>query len=127
MKQNELTLNEYQRRAMSTCLSTCENDAYMLLNLVGEVGELTSKIAKAVRKNFAYFGPDGLIRYDTGNNHDTEQLKIALRKEAGDCLWQLSGFCSVMGWKLCDVAQENLDKLASRKDRGLIDGNGDDR
>jgi hypothetical protein len=32
-----------------------------------------------------------------------------------------------MGWKLDDVAQKNLDKLASRKQRGVIDGDGDNR
>jgi hypothetical protein len=32
-----------------------------------------------------------------------------------------------MGWDLEDVAQGNLDKLASRKQRGVIDGNGDNR
>jgi hypothetical protein len=32
-----------------------------------------------------------------------------------------------MGWKLDDVARENLEKLASRQQRGVIDGNGDER
>jgi hypothetical protein len=32
-----------------------------------------------------------------------------------------------MGWSLEDVAQMNLDKLASRKERNVIDGNGDNR
>lgn len=32
-----------------------------------------------------------------------------------------------MGWNLEDVAQGNLDKLASRKARGVIDGSGDNR
>lgn len=47
--------------------------------------------------------------------------------EAGDILWQLAGLCNVMGWKLDDVAQRNLEKLASRKQRGVIDGDGDNR
>ena len=50
-----------------------------------------------------------------------------LQKEAGDILWQLSGLCSVMGWRLEDIAQQNLDKLADRKSRQVIDGSGDDR
>jgi hypothetical protein len=32
-----------------------------------------------------------------------------------------------MGWKLEDVAQQNLQKLASRKERGKIAGEGDNR
>ena len=50
-----------------------------------------------------------------------------LKKEAGDILWQLSGLCEVMGWSLEEVAQQNLDKLASRKQRNVIDGSGDNR
>ena len=47
--------------------------------------------------------------------------------EAGDILCELAGLCSVMGWDLEKIAQMNLDKLASRKQRGVIDGNGDNR
>lgn len=47
--------------------------------------------------------------------------------EAGDILWQLAGLCKVMGWRLEDVAKANLEKLASRKQRGVIDGEGDNR
>jgi NTP pyrophosphatase (non-canonical NTP hydrolase) len=50
-----------------------------------------------------------------------------LQKEAGDILWQLSGLCSVMGWRLEEIAQQNLDKLADRKSRQVIDGSGDNR
>ena len=49
------------------------------------------------------------------------------KAEAGDILWQLDGLCRVMGWDLEEVAQGNLDKLASRQQRGVIDGNGDNR
>ena len=34
-----MTLNDYQQRAMTTCLPESENFAYMMLNLVGEVGD----------------------------------------------------------------------------------------
>lgn len=53
--------------------------------------------------------------------------KEALSKEAGDIAWQLAGLCHVMGWSLEDVCRQNLDKLASRKQRGVIDGSGDER
>ena len=46
----ELTLNEYQEKAMTTCLPTSKNFSYMFLNLVGEVGEFASKVAKHIRK-----------------------------------------------------------------------------
>lgn len=123
----KLTLNDYQEKAMSTCMPSCENLTYMLLNLVGEVGEFASKIAKAVRKetgmmdgpNFYYY------KYQDEGVPSSEVLYEELKKEAGDILWQLSGLCTVMGWNFEDVAQTNLDKLAARKKAGTIDGNGD--
>lgn len=50
-----------------------------------------------------------------------------MQLEAGDVLWQLAGLCSVMGWDLEQIALMNLEKLASRQKRGVIDGNGDNR
>lgn len=122
---NELTLNEYQKRAMTTCMPSCDNFAYMMLNLMGEVGEFASKIAKQIRKGRVGIGgsrnhliPDILIEEWLA---EVEELK----KEAGDILWQLSGLCEVMGWRLEEVAIGNLDKLAARKKAGTIDGSGD--
>ena len=48
-----MTLDEYQERAMTTCLPSSKNFTYMMLNLVGEVGEFASKVAKAIRKEKA--------------------------------------------------------------------------
>lgn len=121
-----LTLNEYQRRAMTTCMDSCSNFSYMFLNLVGEVGELASKVAKHIRKERAMIDSNHLIT-ERGNNTLTEDEVADLRKEAGDCIWQLAGLCSVMGWTLEEVARENLAKLADRKARGVIDSNGDNR
>lgn len=45
-----LTLNEYQDKAMSTCMPESDNLFYMLANLVGEVGEFASKAGKHMRK-----------------------------------------------------------------------------
>ena len=54
-----MELNEYQEKAMSTCLPSCNNFAYMSLGLVSEVGELAGKVAKAVRKEeITLFGND---------------------------------------------------------------------
>lgn len=113
-----MTLEEYQKQAMTTCMDSSENFSYMFLNLVGEVGEFASKIAKAIRKELNYIDDN-----DLGTAVDDEELQ----KEAGDILWQLSGLCTVMGWKLEDIAQQNLDKLASRQQRNVIDGSGDNR
>lgn len=113
-----MTLEEYQKQAMTTCMPSSENFSYMFLNLVGEVGEFASKVAKAIRKKQISVVYNEIV----GTTDDEE-----LQKEAGDILWQLSGLCSVMGWKLEDIAQQNLDKLASRQQRNVIDGSGDNR
>lgn len=98
----------------------------MMLNLVGEVGELASKVAKAIRKEEATIDYRGDLRHPSTRRIDDE-LEEAMQKEVGDVLWQLAGLCSVMGWDLNEIAQMNLDKLASRQQRGVIDGNGDER
>lgn len=116
-----MTLNEYQKAAMATCMPSCDNFSYMFLNLVGEIGELASKVAKQIRKDKGFISSNKLyLNIDNTDYND-------IRKEAGDILWQLSGLCDVMGWSLEDTAQENLNKLASRKQRGVIDGDGDNR
>lgn len=117
-----MELNEYQEKAMTTCMESSNNFSYMFLNLVGEVGELASKVAKHIRKEKAYITENYLFTELCTWDEEEE-----LMKEAGDILWQLSGLCRVMDWKLEDVAQMNLEKLASRKQRNVIDGNGDNR
>lgn len=122
-----MELNTYQEKAMTTCMESSNNFSYMFLNLVGEVGEFASKVAKALRKetgmmdgsNFYYY------KYQDEGMPSAKELSAELKKEAGDILWQLAGLCHVMGWGLEDVAVENLDKLAARKAVGTIDGNGD--
>jgi len=145
-----MTLNEYQQQAMTTCTDTSRNFAYMMLNLIGEVGEFTDKaqfyinaeysevydymveasenmldcgnLAKRIRKRPEDFEPTDLDLLAM-----PEDDKLALRKEAGDILWQLQGLCTIMGWTLEEVAEENLEKLADRKKRDTIVGEGDER
>ena len=121
-------LNEYQAQAMTTCLPSSNNDAYMLLNLNGEVGELNSKIAKAIRKGYMKFDEENNLQLvkDMAESDEGIELVEGILKEAGDVLWQLSGFCKTftdadLGW----VVEMNLHKLAARKEAGTIDGNGD--
>lgn len=121
-----ITLNEYQVAAMTTCMESCDNWAYMFLNLVGEVGELASKVSKHIRKEKAMIDSNHLMT-ECGPNSLSEQEIIDIRRECGDVAWQLAGLCKVMGWSLEEVCQENLDKLADRKARGVIDSSGDNR
>ena len=129
-----MELNEYQEKAMHTCMDTCDNFSYMMLNLVGEVGEFAGKVAKRLRQEKITFLPSGSYFNNGYSYPEDADVPAAIRaeheelkKEAGDILWQLSGLCKVLGWSLEDVAQQNLDKLASRQQRGVIDGSGDNR
>lgn len=108
-----MELNEYQEKAMATCLPSCDNFSYMMLNLVGEVGEFAGKVAKAIRKDSTTIEVNDVFDLPLDASAD-------LKSEAGDILWQLAGLCRVMGWDLNDVAQCNLDKLANRKKEGTI-------
>lgn len=116
-----MELNQYQERAMSTCMGSCNNHAYMLLGLVGEVGELFGKIAKGIRKEKTEFFKNLLT------DGFTEEEKHDIKSELGDCQWFIAGIAKTFGWPLEEVCQDNLDKLASRQARGVIDGNGDNR
>lgn len=105
----------------------------MMLNLVGEVGEFAGKVAKAVRTDDAHIGSmagprlgDSQI-YFSYRDIGFDEAMLHLKLEAGDILWQLAGLCKQFGWTLEEVAQANLDKLASRKQRNKIIGDGDDR
>ena len=120
-----MELNDYQKQAMTTCTESSHNFAYMFMNLVGEVGEFASKVAKLIRKEKCYI--DGNHYNRLQENSEWSITEEELKKEAGDMLWQLSGLCTVMGWSLEEVAQENLAKLADRQKRNVIVGNGDNR
>lgn len=125
-----MTLTEYQKKAMATCMSSCNNMGYMLTNLVAEVGELSGKIAKAIRKEKVVFrrnnlDPTSLQKHD--QYEEWQELIRELTFEAGDVLWQLTGILTVLGIPLEAAAQMNIDKLADREQRGKIDGDGDHR
>lgn len=103
-----MRMNDYQTKAMGTLLDSANNIPYMLLNLSGEVGELHSLFAKHQRD---------------GGDLDF----AAAKKELGDVLWQVAGVAHVLGYRLEDIAQGNLDKLAARKIKNTLKGSGDER
>jgi len=57
----------------------------------------------------------------------TDEKKDMLKGEIGDVLWYVAQFCTEIGLDLEEVAQSNLDKLNSRKERGTLEGDGDCR
>lgn len=85
---------------------------YPTMGLVNEAGEVAGKIKKIFRDK------DGQI---------TETDKQSLKSELGDVLWYLTQICTELGLTLEEVADTNIEKLSSRKDRGKLGGDGDDR
>ena len=97
---------------------------YPFLALAEEAGEVAGKVAKIMRGDE---GPEFARIF----NNNPENLPIASRNtiiaELGDVLWQVQQCCTELGFSLEDVANQNLTKLADRKARNVIKGNGDAR
>lgn len=109
-----MTFNEYQKRALETAIYPAkgQNFSYPALGLVGEAGEVAEKIKKIIRDK------DGIL---------SEVDKFEITKELGDVLWYIAILAEEMGFDLEEVAKMNLEKLASRKERGVLGGSGDNR
>lgn len=118
-----MNLSEYQEQA-ATFIKYPDEAAvlYPLLALSEEVGEVSGKVAKYIRKN----GPEASIELGEGllYGHDVQQQ---LMLEIGDALWCLAALCEGLGFDLEDIAQMNLGKLAQRAKAGTIIGEGDYR
>lgn len=122
-----MELNEYQKLAMTTCMDSSANPLYMLFMLGEEIGELQGKFSKAIRKGKMRFDGNELVFSNKATEEDIAEWEDLVAKECGDILWGVAGISHVMGWKLENIGQINLDKLAARKVSGTIDGNGDNR
>lgn len=106
-----LTLHDYQTEARKTLLMDNEHLlAYLALGLGGEAGEIQNKLKKVLR-----------------GDYPASDIREALAGELGDVLWYLAMLCEALDLGLEDVARANLDKLASRAERGQIRGSGDTR
>lgn len=109
-----LTVNDYQEKACSTAIypNRGNNLTYTVLGLLGESGEVAEKLKK-------------LIRDEGGVMTDAYREKMAL--EVSDVAWYLAMVAYELDYSLEEIFQMNLDKLASRAQRGVLSGSGDDR
>jgi NTP pyrophosphatase (non-canonical NTP hydrolase) len=109
-----MDLNHYQTTALETAIypNQGQNYTYPVLGLLGEAGEVADKLKKVIRDD------DGVL---------TDSVRDAVAKELGDVLWYLAVLSYELDYDLNTIAQNNLDKLASRKARGVISGSGDNR
>ncbi len=99
MSNTELSLDEYQRRALATDILPKDGSAsdlvLPLLGIVGEVGELAAEWKKRNRDSTGYraFGE-------------------SVREELGDALWYMAALASRVGLTLGNIAEANLEKAA---------------
>jgi NTP pyrophosphatase (non-canonical NTP hydrolase) len=108
-----MTFKEYQDSSRQTAIYPKEMGiVYCLMGLMGEAGELSNKIKK---------------RYRDGDGQVLGEEKKQLSGELGDILWYLASLSHELGLDLGTIAEENIDKLLSRKERGVLGGSGDNR
>jgi NTP pyrophosphatase (non-canonical NTP hydrolase) len=109
-----MNLSEYQALSRRTATYPRAGDdmTYPALGLCGEAGEVAEKVKKTIRD-------DGGVLSD--------ERRDALARELGDVLWYLAQLATEAGLDLETIAEDNLDKLLSRHERGVLRGSGDDR
>lgn len=113
---SDLDMNEYQTKAAQTAIYPGRNELtgllYVTLGLAGEAGEFANKVKKVLRDD------GGVLTFEK---------EEALLAELGGVLWYLSQAATELGASLAKVGHDNLFVLASRAQRGVLGGSGDDR
>jgi NTP pyrophosphatase (non-canonical NTP hydrolase) len=110
-----MTLDEYQKKALRTVISSeseFKDLLHWVLGINGEAGEVAEKVKKIIRDK---------------NGQVSQADKDELGQELGDVLWYLAVFAHHLGIPFDAVAKQNLDKLQSRQARGVLGGSGDNR
>ena len=103
-----MTADFYEERASLTAIYTKEKALeYLALGLTSEAGEVAGKVKKLIR--------------------DGKGDKKAIASEIGDVLWYCAMLAKETKVSLNDIMKDNLKKLYSRKERGTLQGSGDNR
>src|SRR4051812_40149091 len=107
-----MKMDDYQQKALTTAIDSGHELMQRALGICGEAGEIAEKLKKWHRDQGA----------------DVKLLdKEGLAAELGDLLWYVATLADHLGYKLGDIAEDNLQKLASRAERGKLSGSGDTR
>ena len=122
-----LTLNDYQTQSRGTAaypsvaivdpesnkpLTEPLGWVYPALKLAGEAGEVAEKLGKLLRDS---------------NGEVTPKVRLEVAKELGDVLWYVAALAEEFDLKLSVVGEVNIEKLKDRRERGVIQGSGDNR
>ena len=99
-----MNFEEYQKEAKQTALypNRLKNLEYPTLGLAGEAGEVAN-IVKKIQRDFG-----GEI---------TDEIRAKLKDELGDVLWYISACADELNLTLTEIAEFNVQKLASRHNR----------
>ncbi len=110
-----MTFDEYQKQALETAHNHPDplmDKTVWVMGVAGEAGEVIEKWKK-------------IVAYKDGKVADEDLAELA--KELGDVVWYIAVLADSLGLSFGDIMQRNLDKLVSRKQRGVIKGQGDNR
>lgn len=110
-----MELSEYQKKALETAhYPEKYKIIYSAMGLSNEAGEVIGKIKK-------------WLRGDDGDGDISDERKESLKGELGDVLWYLAVLADDLGLDLEEIAELNIEKLKSRKERNKLHGDGDTR
>ena len=109
-----MNLDDYQKAALRTAAPRDKKNEFfhLVLGLVGESGEIAEKVKKVIR------------------DHDSDLSRVDvedLKKELGDVMWYVAVLADYFDIRLSEVGEQNIEKLASRQERRVLGGSGDNR
>lgn len=114
METPKLTFEAYQfvSRGTAKYPNIGDNLYYPALGLNGEAGEIAEKVKKIMRDDNGVLSPE---------------RRLEIMKEVGDVMWYLGALCGELSATMEECARMNIAKLQSRKERGVLQGSGDNR
>ncbi len=113
-----MTFDEYQKQALTTAhvdpeyVGTLMEKTIWAMGVAGEAGEIVEKWKK-------------IVAYKGGKITDEELADLG--KELADVVWYIAVLADSLGLSFDDIMKTNVEKLKSRKARGVIKGAGDNR
>ena len=111
---SSITATEYQTRAAETAIFPKHKALeYLTLGLAGEAGEIANKVKKLIR--------------DGADREEYHAKLNAIGHELGDILWYCAMLAKEVEMNLGRIMEDNLEKLADRKARNRLQGDGDNR
>lgn len=113
-----MNIDEYQKQAIKTAYTDSKYAGSIMektiwaMGVAGEAGEVVEKWKK-------------IVAYKKGKISQEDLNELA--KELGDVVWYIAVMAHSLDLSLDDIMSRNLQKLASRQQRGVIKGKGDNR